>query len=323
VTGGSTAPQPLSIEDLRLEIGGLRVLDGVSLAVGRGEVLGLVGESGCGKSMTGLAILRLLPPRARIVAGRVMLAGQDLTLLAETEMTRLRGRAIGMIFQDPAAALDPVYTIGGYLMETLRVVRGLDRRASRFEALRLLDRVGVPAAAARFHDYPHRLSGGMSQRVMIANALAAAPRFLVADEPTTALDVTTQAQILDLLSEIRRDTGMGMLLITHDFGVVAEIADRVAVMYCGRIVEHGPTQRVLRGPRHRYAAALLGSVPPLDRVTDLAPIAGTVPPLHDLPRGCHFAPRCATPSALCRTETPTAPDAAGDGFACHHPVPAE
>jgi peptide/nickel transport system ATP-binding protein len=317
----------LRIEGLSLVFDGpagrAQVLDRLDLAIAPGEVLGLVGESGCGKSMTGLAILRLLPPRARVVAGRVMLAGRDLTLLAEAEMTRLRGRAVGMIFQDPAAALDPVYTIGGYLMETLRVVRGLDRRASRFEALRLLDRVGVPAAAARFHDYPHHLSGGMNQRVMIANALAAAPRFLVADEPTTALDVTTQAQILDLLREIRRDTGMGMLLITHDFGVVAELADRVAVMYCGRIVEHGPAQRVLRRPRHRYAAALLGSIPPLDRVTVLAPIAGTVPPLHDLPRGCHFAPRCAAHSALCVNETPTASAAAGDGYACHHPVPAE
>jgi peptide/nickel transport system ATP-binding protein len=322
VTGGSTAPQPLSIEDLRLEIGGLRVLDGVSLAVGRGEVLGLVGESGCGKSMTGLAVMRLLPAGARIVGGRVAVAGTDVLGASERAMTARRGRDVAMIFQDPAASLDPVWTIGRYLAETLRVVCGMDGAAARAEAIRLLDRVGVPAAARRYADYPHQLSGGMNQRVMIANALAARPSLLIADEPTTALDVTTQAQILDLLRELQRETGMGLLLITHDFGVIAEMADRVAVMYCGRVVETAGVAAVFANPRHRYTRGLIGSLPPVDRVARLTAIVGTVPPLHALPGGCHFAPRCEARVATCEREAPRLRGLApGVEAACHDPVP--
>jgi oligopeptide/dipeptide ABC transporter ATP-binding protein len=321
VTTGSTGPQPLRIEDLSVAIGGLRVLDGVSLVVGRGEVLGLVGESGCGKSMTGLAAMRLLPGAARVVGGSVVVAGGDILGLTESAMTRRRGRDVAMIFQDPAASLDPVWTIGGYLAETLRVVCGMDGAAARAEAIRLLDRVGVPDAARRYADYPHQLSGGMNQRVMIANALAAKPSLLIADEPTTALDVTTQAQILDLLRELQRETGMGLLLITHDFGVIAEMADRVAVMYCGRVVETASVAAVFAAPRHRYTRGLIGSLPPVDRVARLAAIPGAVPPLHALPGGCHFAPRCEARAAMCVREAPRLRQlAAGVYAACHEPV---
>jgi oligopeptide/dipeptide ABC transporter ATP-binding protein len=323
VTSASARPQPLRIEGLRVEIAGLRVLDGVSLAVGRGEVLGLVGESGCGKSMTGLAVMRLLPTAAQVSGGRITVSGTDILCLTEAGMRARRGRDVAMIFQDPAASLDPVWTIGGYLAETLRVACGMSGSGARAEAIRLLDRVGVPAAARRFADYPHQLSGGMNQRVMIANALAAKPSLLIADEPTTALDVTTQAQILDLLRELLRETGMGLLLITHDFGVIAEMADRVAVMYCGRVVESATVAAIFATPRHRYTRGLIGSLPPVDRVARLTAIPGTVPPLHALPRGCHFAPRCDARAARCESETPLLRRLAAEvEAACHDPVPA-
>ena len=270
----------------------MRALHGIDLEVRRGEALGLVGESGCGKSVTWLAALGLLGGRAR-VGGEVLLEGRNLAGAPVAELEHVRGRRIAMIFQDPSSSLNPVHRIGRQLGEALSLHRGLDGKAAKAEARRLLDRVHIADAQRRLGDYPHELSGGMNQRVMIAMALAGQPDLLIADEPTTALDATVQAQILELLGEIRRDSGMALVLISHDLGVVAENTARVCVMYAGRIVEDAPIDTVFDAPAHPYTRGLLAALPELDgprRV--LTPIAGVVPEPWNLPKGCSFAPRC-------------------------------
>jgi oligopeptide/dipeptide ABC transporter ATP-binding protein len=280
------------------------VVDRAAFSIAKGETLALVGESGSGKSVTALAIMRLLDAPGRITGGAVRFAGQDLATLPEPAMRRIRGDRIAMVFQEPMASLNPVLSVGGHVTEPLRLHRGLDRAAARKQAIVLLDRVGIPAAATRIDEYPHRLSGGMRQRVMIAAALACRPDLLIADEPTTALDVTIQAQILRLLAELQRETGMAVLFITHDLGVVAEQAQRVAVMYAGRVVERAPTAALFDAPAHPYAAALLRCMPGEDATERLEAIEGTVPPPNRLPPGCRFAPRCALAGPDCDVADP-------------------
>ena len=267
-------------------------VDDVSFVVHRGETLGLVGESGSGKSVTALSIVQLVAPPGRIAAGRVVFEGQDLLSLNDRAMQRVRGRRIGFIFQEPMVALDPVYTIGAQIEETLRTHGLATGAAARRRALELLDAVSIPDPARRHGEYPHQLSGGLRQRAMIALALTAEPSLIIADEPTTALDVTVQAEILELLRDMRRAFSLAVLLITHDLGVVASMAHRVAVMYSGNIVEEGPVTRVLREPAHPYTRALLASIPGAHPGTRLQAIGGMVPPLDRRPSGCRFAPRC-------------------------------
>jgi peptide/nickel transport system ATP-binding protein len=300
----------LAVEGLRVEFatdqGTIRAVDGIDLAIERGQTLALVGESGCGKSMTALAIMGLVPePTGRIAAGSIRFGGTELVDLPAAERRAYRGARIAMIFQEPMTSLNPAFTIGDQIGEGLMRHRGLTRRAARREAIEMLRRVHVPAAAQRVDDYPHRLSGGMRQRAMIAMALVCEPALLIADEPTTALDVTIQAQILDLLRELREATGTAMLLITHDLGVVAEIADRVAVMYAGRIVERAPAALLFAQPQHPYTIGLLGAIPLMTGGRErLATIDGNVPdPLH-LPQGCRFAPRCPFAEPDCRATDP-------------------
>jgi oligopeptide/dipeptide ABC transporter ATP-binding protein len=279
-------------------------VDGVSFEVGRGETLGLVGESGSGKSVTALSIIRLVLPPGRITGGRVVLDGRNLLELDEPEMRHVRGRRIGFIFQEPTVALDPVYTIGFQIAETLAVHDLARGEAAKKRAVELLEAVRIPDPARRACDYPHQLSGGLRQRAMIALALSAEPALVIADEPTTALDVTVQAEILDLLSEMRRSFHLSLLLITHDLGVIAEMADRVAVMYCGRIVEQAPVAALFASPSHPYTRGLLASIPGGPRGTRLAAIPGTVPSLGQLPPGCSFAPRCPNRFEPCETQPP-------------------
>lgn len=282
----------------------IRALHGVDLSVGRGEALGLVGESGSGKSVTWLAALGLLPGKARI-AGSVMLDGQQLLHAPRRVLDGIRGRKVAMIFQDPSSSLNPVLRIGRQITEALGLHRGLKGAAATAEAKRLLDRVGIANAPRRLTDYPHELSGGMNQRAMIAMALAGEPDLLIADEPTTALDATVQAQILALLQEIRRDSGMSMVLISHDLGVVAENVDRVCVMYAGRLVEEAPSGRMFDRPRHPYTRGLLAALPALEGPRRrLVAIPGTVPEPWNLPRGCAFAPRCGEAEDSCHRTMP-------------------
>lgn len=281
-----------------------RALHGVNLSLAPGGSLGLVGESGSGKSVTWLAALGLLPGRAK-VGGRVRLRGADLLGRPMRELERVRGRHVAMIFQDPSSSLNPVLRIGRQIGEALKLHRGLTGAAAETEARRLLDRVGIANAAQRLRDYPHELSGGMNQRVMIAMALAGEPDLLIADEPTTALDATVQAQILALLQEIRRDTGMAMVLISHDLGVVAENVERVCVMYAGRLVEEAPAVTLFARPRHPYTRGLLAALPALDGPRRrLAAIPGSVPEPWNLPAGCAFAPRCAEADDACHHQPP-------------------
>jgi peptide/nickel transport system ATP-binding protein len=309
----------LSVEQLEVSLytrtGALKAIDALSLSVDRGETLAIVGESGCGKSLTALAIMRLLPdPPAKITGGRVLLDGRDLATATERELLAVRGKAVSMIFQDPMTSLNPVLSVGTQLVEVLRAHTDLTPRQARARALALLEQVNIPNAAARLDEYPHRLSGGMNQRVMIAMAIACQPRVLIADEPTTALDVTIQAQILQLLQALQREYGMALLMITHDLGVVAETADRVVVMYAGRKVEEARVEDLFASPMHPYTQGLMGATPSAlgDRGTRLADIPGMVPSLADLPAGCAFAARCGRAMARCLVERPTL-EACGDG----------
>jgi oligopeptide/dipeptide ABC transporter ATP-binding protein len=311
----------LSVEGLGVAMGGVPVLEDVSFAIAPGETLGLVGESGCGKSVTALSIMRLLPePPARIASGRIVFDGTDLLDLDAERLRSIRGDRIAMIFQEPMTSLNPVFTIGDQIGESLIVHRGASRAAARAEAARLLDLVGIPAAASRLDRYPHELSGGQRQRAMIAIALACKPRLLIADEPTTALDVTVQAQILDLIARLRRELGMAVLLITHDLGVVAEFCDRVAVMYAGRIVEEAPATALFAAPGHRYTEALLRSMPAANAPgRDLPSIPGSVPPPAARGAGCVFAPRCGFATPRCRAELPPL-GAPPHRLRCWHPA---
>jgi oligopeptide/dipeptide ABC transporter ATP-binding protein len=291
----------LEIKDLQTHFptraGLVRAVDGVSFYIDEGELLALVGESGCGKSITALSVMRLISPPGKIVGGEITFNGENLLAATEERLREIRGDDIAMIFQDPMTSLNPVYTVGEQIAEALRLHRGLSRKAARRATIEAMREVAIPDPARRIDDYPHQLSGGMRQRVMIAMALACDPKLLIADEPTTALDVTIQAQILELLNELRRTRQLGVLLITHDLGVVAEVADRVAVMYTGRIVEQSPVEELFARPKHPYTEGLLRSVPKLtaEHVTKavrLETIEGVVPSPTELPPGCHFAPRC-------------------------------
>jgi peptide/nickel transport system ATP-binding protein len=276
--------------------GTVKAVSDVSFAIPRGTTLALVGESGSGKSITSLSIMRLVPPPGKIVSGEIIFNGRDLIKLDPEQMRRLRGREIAMIFQDPMSSLNPVFTVGDQISEVIELHQGLSRKRAWSKTVEMLERVRVPDAARRASDYPYQLSGGMRQRVMIAMALSCNPKLLIADEPTTALDVTIQAEILELMRGLREDFDLSMLLITHDLGVVAETADRVAVMYAGRIVEEAPVREIFHDPRHPYTEGLLRSVPKLTeeglKLRRLDTIEGTVPSLLNLPRGCKFAPRC-------------------------------
>ena len=299
----------VSIRGLTVAFDGVPALRGVDIDIPRGGALGMVGESGCGKSVTWLAALGLLPGRAK-VNGSVMLDGQELLAAPAATLDRVRGGRIAMIFQDPASSLNPVHRLGKQVTEALRLHRGMTGAAARAEALRLFDQVGIPDAARRLDAYPHELSGCQNQRVMIAMALAGQPELLVADEPTTALDVTIQAQILDLLNRLRRETGMALVLISHDLGVVSETCEEVAVMYAGRIVEKAPAAALFARPTHPYTHGLLAALPPLDGPRRrLAAIPGGVPEPWAMPRGCAFGPRCAHRHHHCEAEAPA-----------HHPV---
>ena len=289
-----------------LPAGPAAAVDSVSFDIAAGETLGLVGESGSGKSVTALSIVRLLRAPGRVAGGSVLLKGRDLQTLSEREMRAVRGAQIGFVFQEPMTALDPVYTVGDQIIEALRVHAVASGRAARARAIELLDAVRIPNAATRLNDYPHQFSGGMRQRVCIAIAIACRPALLVADEPTTALDVTIQAEILDLLGDMRRTLGLAMLLITHDLGVIAGTADRVAVMYAGRIVEQGAVRDVLRDPQHPYTRGLLASLPDARRGGRLQPIEGAVPLLGAFPPGCAFHPRCPQRFDPCSTAVPEA-----------------
>jgi len=318
----------LEIDNLRTHFftrdGVVRAVDGVSFSVAPGETLAVVGESGCGKSVTSLSIMRLIAsPPGRIVEGTIRFQGRNLLDLSEREMRDIRGNDISMIFQEPMTSLNPVLTIGRQITETLTLHQGLDRAAAEARAIEMLQLVGIPEPAQRLRQYPHELSGGMRQRVMIAMALACDPRLLIADEPTTALDVTVQAQILDIMRQLKSKTGAAIILITHSLGVVAEMAQRVVVMYGGRKVEEAPVAALFARPRHPYTRALLGSVPRLgaslsdDSGNRLAEIPGVVPSLKEAIAGCIFAPRCAYATAHCREAYPPLEQkAAGHWVAC-------
>jgi peptide/nickel transport system ATP-binding protein len=299
----------LEVEHLRVEIptrrGVLTAIDDVSFAIDEGEVLGVVGESGAGKSITGSAIIGLLEPPSRVAGGSIRFAGQRIDNLADAAMRRIRGKEIGAIFQDPLTSLDPLYTVGRQLVETIRVHLGLDRDAAWRRALDLLHEVGIPAPEERLRHYPFQFSGGMRQRVVIALALAAKPRLVIADEPTTALDVSIQAQIIALLKRLTREHGTAVMLVTHDMGVIAETAHRVAVMYAGRVVEVGTVRDVVKYPQHPYTAGLMGAIPVLGLKRErLLQIDGAMPRLTAIPPGCAFHPRCPHAFARCRSERP-------------------
>ena len=301
-----------------------RAVDGVSFQVEEGETLAIVGESGCGKSVTAMSILRLIPEPPGRIAGAIRLDGRDLMTLDDRAMRGIRGNDISMIFQEPMTSLNPVLSIGRQLGETLRLHQGLDQQAAQARAMDMLNLVGISEPGRRLSEYPHQMSGGMRQRVMIAMALACNPKLLIADEPTTALDVTIQAQILDLMAELKRRIGAAIVLITHDLGVVAEVAERVMVMYAGRKVEEAPVAALFRAPRHPYTRGLLGAVPKLGSSltgteTRLAEIPGTVPSLKQRIVGCVFAGRCPIATALCRQVAPALERKAPGHFAaCHY-----
>ena len=299
----------LEVEDLTVEFptrrGTLTAVDGISFHIDPGEVLGVVGESGAGKSVSGSAIIGLLDPPGRIAGGRIVLDGQRIDDLPYERLRRIRGRDIGFIFQDPLTSLNPLYTIERQLVETIRTHTDLTAAQARARAIELLEEVGIPAAARRIDSYPHQFSGGMRQRVVIALALCANPRLIIADEPTTALDVSVQAQIISLLKTLTREHGAAVMLVTHDMGVIAETADRVAVMYAGRLVEVGPVEEVIKRPKHPYTVGLMGSIPAIGhRIERLVQIEGAMPRLTDIPPGCAFHPRCPKAFERCRTARP-------------------
>ncbi|MDM0001543.1 ABC transporter ATP-binding protein [Variovorax sp. J22P240] len=313
----------LDIRDLHVEFptqgGTLHAVDGVSLRLEQGEVLGIVGESGSGKSVTMMALMGLIGWPGRVRAQHLRFAGHDLLGISDKERRSLVGKDVAMIFQEPTTSLNPCFTIGWQLMETLRLHLNLDKREAKKRATELLEQVGIPAASSRLGAYPHQLSGGMNQRVMIAMAIACNPRLLIADEPTTALDVTIQAQILDLLRSLQKERGMGLVLITHNMGVVSEMAQRVAVMYAGQVMEERGVAELFAAPQHPYTAALLAALP--ERTAGkgrLATIAGVVPGVHDRPAGCLFSPRCSYATAHSRTERPELREWMGGQVRCHY-----
>ena len=301
----------LEVKNLRVQFDTLMGLsnpvDGISYSLGEGETLGIVGESGCGKSMSASAILRLVPPPGRIVDGEVLLDGINLLKSSEAEMRRVRGHSVSMVLQDPVASLNPVFPIGDQVGEAVTVSQRLRRRSLKEKVIELLQRVRIPSAEDRIYEYPHQMSGGMRQRVAGAISFASNDlRVLIADEPTTALDVTVQAQYLDLLKELQADVGFGLIFISHDIGAVAELCDRVSVMYAGKIVETGPTRTIINHPRHPYTKALLECLPRLNEVRRLEPIGGEPPNPYAFPPGCRFAPRCPRATELCHTQYPDA-----------------
>ncbi|WP_030860018.1 ABC transporter ATP-binding protein [Streptomyces sp. NRRL S-37] len=314
----------LEVRDLRVEFhtrdGIVKAVDGVSYGVDAGETLAVLGESGSGKSVTAQAVMGILDtPPGRITGGEVLFRGRDLLKLREDERRRVRGAEMAMIFQDALSSLNPVLTVGDQLAEMFTVHRGMSRKDARAKAVELMDRVRIPAARERVRQYPHQFSGGMRQRVMIAMALALEPALIIADEPTTALDVTVQAQVMDLLAELRREYRMGLILITHDLGVVADVADRIAVMYAGRIVESAPVHDLYKAPAHPYTRGLLDSVPRLDlKGRELYAIRGLPPNPTHIPPGCSFHPRCPSARDVCRTgEPPLYEVSPTRGSACH------
>ena len=311
----------LEIRDLHVKFqtrhGDLHALNGVSFSIGRGEVLGVVGESGAGKSLTGSAVIGLLEPPGFITGGEISLNGMRIDGLDTEAMRHIRGKKIGTIFQDPLTSLDPLFRVGEQLVETIRTHLPLDEKQARARAIALLADVGIPAPEKRIDAYPHEFSGGMRQRVVIALALAAEPDLVIADEPTTALDVSVQAQIIDVLKKLCRERGTAVMLITHDMGVIAETADRVAVMYAGRVVEIGQVRSVVKNPRHPYAQGLMGSIPPLDqRPLQLQQIEGAMPRLSAIPKGCAFHPRCPLVVDACYKEEPALRKAGDSQTAC-------
>jgi oligopeptide/dipeptide ABC transporter ATP-binding protein len=317
----------LSVEGLSVafntEQGRVRVVEDVSFQLVAGETLGLVGESGCGKSVTAQTIMRLLPsPPARIEGGRIMFEGEDLAVLPDSRMRRIRGDRIGMVFQEPMTSLNPTQRVGRQIAEVLALHRGLDYSAAKPLVINALKKVGIGNAERRLVQYPHELSGGLRQRVMIAMAIVCGPKLLIADEPTTALDVTIQAQIMELLQALQRDLGLSILLITHDLGIVAEMCRNMVVMYAGRIVESGPSAEILAGPRHPYTAGLINSSPRHARKGERLPsIPGLVPPPGQRGRGCNFADRCPRVQEKCHSEAPPLAPVSGRLVACWNPVP--
>jgi peptide/nickel transport system ATP-binding protein len=311
----------LSVRDLVVEFptrrGVLRALDGVSFDVGPGEILGVVGESGAGKSITGAAIIGLLEPPGRIAGGEIRLKGERIDDLPREGMDRVRGRRIGMVFQDPLTSLNPLFTVGDQLTETIEHHLKFTPRQARARAIELLTQVGIPAPEARIDNYPHQFSGGMRQRVVVALALCAEPEFVIADEPTTALDVSVQAQVIEVFRTMCREHGTSAILITHDMGVIAEAADRVAVLYAGRVAEIGAVRDVLKRPLHPYTRGLMGSIPSLTGEEDrLVQIPGAMPRLNAIPQGCAFNPRCEAVMEICRRERPPLIAAEGATVAC-------
>ena len=315
-------PSPLlEVKNLRVEFptrrGTLVALDDISFNIAPGEILGVVGESGAGKSLTGSAIIGLLDPPGRVASGEIRFDGRRIDNLPYEEMRKVRGRQIGAIFQDPLTSLNPLYTIGRQLVETIQTHLPVNAAEARKRAIRLLEETGIPAAEARIDQYPHQFSGGMRQRVVIALALAAEPKLIVADEPTTALDVSIQAQIISLLKRLCKDHGAAVMLVTHDMGVIAETCDRVAVMYAGRIAEIGPVHDVIHSPAHPYTVGLMGSIPAMDDDRErLLQIDGAMPRLTAIPKGCAFNPRCPRVFDRCRSERPELIDAASTRAAC-------
>jgi len=320
----------LSVRNLQVEFATrhhtLRAIDGVSLEIAKGEVLGVVGESGAGKSVTGLAVIGLIDPPGRISGGEILLSGLRIDNLRAEEIRKIRGKRIGMIFQDPLTSLNPLYRIGDQIIETIRTHTSLSETAARKRAIDLLAEVGIPAPDRRIDGYPHEFSGGMRQRVVIALAICAEPELIIADEPTTALDVSVQAQIISLIKRLGRDHGTAVMLVTHDMGVIAETSDRVAVMYAGRVAEIGPVQDVVKKPLHPYAKGLMGAIPTLaGEDKRLVQIPGSMPRLSAIPRGCSFNPRCAFAFDRCRVERPEPLPQGAQSVACHlyDTVPAE